>query len=87
MEIRVIFARKPVTRRGNAGSLMNGKRKIPIRNPGETLETLVVPIPAPQFLVIIAGRRVIFRGNAEENSGTREGEETADMGVDRWGDG
>ena len=36
-------------------------------------------IPAPQFRVIIAGKRAIFRGNVEENGGTREGEEMEDM--------
>ena len=84
LEIHVIFARKLVTRRENAGSSMNGKRKTLIRNPGETRETLVVPIPAPPFHVIIVGRRGIFCGNAEENGGTREGEEMAGMEADRW---
>ena len=35
------------------------KKKTPIRNPGETLETPIVTIPDPQFCVIIAGKRVI----------------------------
>ena len=60
MEIRVIFARKPVTRRGNAGSSTNGKRRTLIGNPGETLETPVVTLPAPQFRVIVAGRKAIY---------------------------
>ena len=64
MEIRVISARKPDTRREIAGSLKNGKRKIPKRNPGETP---VVIIPAHQFCVIIVGKRVIYPGSAEEN--------------------
>ena len=84
MEIHVISARKQLTRRGNAGSLTNGKRKTPIRNLGETLETPVVTIPTPQFPVIIAGKRVIYHENVGENGGTRGGEETADMVVDRW---
>ena len=84
MEIHVISARKRVTRRGNAGSLTNGKRKNPIRNPGETLETPVVTIPDPQFRVIIEEKRVLYYGNVGENGGTRGGEETADMAADRW---
>jgi len=84
MEIRVNSARKLVIRRGNAGSLTNGKRKTSIRNPGETLETPVVPIPAHQFRAIIAGKRVIYPGNVEENRGIREAEEMADMEADKW---
>ena len=84
MEMRVISARKRVTRRGNAGSLMNGIGKTRIRNLGETLETPVVTPPAPQFCVIIAGRRVIYPGNVGENGGNRGGEETAVRAADRW---
>ena len=56
LEIRVIFARKLVIRRGNAGSLMNGKRKTLIGNLGETRETLVVPIPAPPISCYNCGK-------------------------------
>ena len=84
MEIRVNSARKLVIRRGNAGSLTNGKGETLIRNLGETLETPVVTLPAPQFCVIIAGKRVIYPGNVGENGGNRGGEETADRAADRW---
>ena len=67
MEICVIFARKLVIRRGTAGSLKNGKRKIPIRNPGGTP---VVLIPAHQFRVIIVGKRVISP-ESQKNQGRR----------------
>ena len=59
--------------------MKNGKRKIPIRNPGET--PLVI-IPAHQFHVIIVGKRVIYPGSAEENGEIKKGEEMADMGAD-----
>ena len=45
------------------------KKKTPIRNPGETLETPIVTIPDPQFCVIIAGKRVIYHGNVGANGG------------------
>ena len=64
--------------------MTNGKRKNPIRNPGETLETPAVTIPDPQFRVIIEKKRVLYYGNVGENSRTRGGEETADMVADRW---
>ena len=82
MEILVIFARKLVIKRGTAGSLKNGKRKIPIRNPGKTP---VVLIPTHQFCVIIVGKRVIYPGSAEENIEIKEGEEMADMGAEMAG--
>ena len=84
MEIRVISARELVIRRGNAGSLTNGKRKTTIRNLGGTLETPVVPIPAHQFCAIIVGKRVIYPGNVEESGGIREGEKMADMEAEKW---
>ena len=85
MEIRVISARELVIRRGNAGSLTNGKRKTPIRNPGGTLETPRSTNSRPSILcAIIVGKRVIYPRNVEENGGIREGEEMADMEEDRW---
>ena len=81
MEICVISARKLVIRRGTAGSLKNGRRKTPTRNPGETL---LVLLPNHSFRVIILGKRVIFHGSAEENGEIKEGEGMADREVDRW---
>ena len=69
----VISARKQDIGRENAGSLKNGKRRTPIRNPGEPCKPIVVTIPAPQFHVIIAGKRVLYHGNVGENGGTRGG--------------
>ena len=63
MEIRVIFARKLVIKRGNVGNSKNGKRKIQTGSQGETLETPVVTPPAPQSHVIIAGKKVIYLEN------------------------
>ena len=70
-----------VTRRGIAGSLMNGRGRILT---GSTEVTLTRPVPTPQFRVTTAGKRVIFHGNAEENGETREGERMAVMKADRW---
>ena len=70
-----------VTRRGIAGSWMNGRGRILT---GSTEVTLIRPVPAPQFRVTTAGKRVIFHGNAEENGETREGERMAVMEADRW---
>ena len=81
MEIRFISARKLVIRNETAGSLKNGRRKTPTRNPGETL---IVLLPDHQFLVIIVGKRVIFHGSAEGNVEIKEGEGMADMEADRW---
>ena len=47
-------------------------------------ETLGVIIPAHQSRAIIAGKKAIFLGNAEENVEIKGGEETADMEADRW---
>jgi len=80
VEIRVIFGRKLDTRRGIAGSSRNGRRNTLTRNPGLTL---VVLIPAPQFCVTTAGKRVIFLGNVEENGETREGEGMAVLEADK----
>ena len=77
----VIFARNLVTRRGIAASLMNGRGRILT---GSTEVTLIRPVPAPQFCVTTAGKRVIFHGNVEENGETREGEKMAVMEADRW---
>ena len=83
-EICDISATKQVTRRGNAGSLTNGKGETLIRNPGETLETPVVTLSAPPFRAIIAGKRVIYPVNVGESGGNRGGEKTADRVADRW---
>ena len=82
MEIRVIFARKPVIRRGNVGSSMNGKRKTPTGNLGEPLETPVVTPPVPQSHVIIAGRKVIYLENVGGSGGKRGGGGIADKAAD-----
>ena len=81
VETRVIFARNLVTRRGIAGSLMNGRGRILT---GSTEVTLIRQVSPPQFRVKTAGKRVIFQGNVEENGETREGERMADMEADRW---
>ena len=81
VEICVIFARNLVTRRGIAGSLMNGRGRILTRS---TEVTLVMPIPAPQFRVTTAGKRVIFHRNVEENGETREGEGMEVLEADKW---
>ena len=81
MEIHVISARKLVIRKETAGSLKNGRRKTPTRNPGETL---VVILPNHQFRVIIVGKRVIFHGSAEGNVEIKEGEGMVDIEADRW---
>ena len=75
------LARNLVTRRGIAGSLMNGRGRILT---GGTEVTLIRPVPAPQFPVTTAGKRVTFHGNVEENGETREGERMAVMEADRW---
>ena len=59
--------------------MINGRGRILT---GSTEVTLVMPIPAPQFGVTTAGKRVIFHGNAEENGETREGEGMPDLEVD-----
>ena len=79
-EMCVIFARNLVTRRGIAGSLMNGRGRILT---GSTEVTLIRPVPAPQFCVTTARKRVIFHGNVEENGETKEGEKMADMEADK----
>ena len=75
-----IFARNFVTRRGIAGSLMNGRGRILT---GSTEVTLIRLIPAPQIHVTTVGKRVIFHRNVEENGETREGERMADMEADK----
>ena len=56
MEICVISEREQVTRRGNAGSLTNGKGETLIRNPGETRETPVVTLPYPSISCYNCGK-------------------------------
>ena len=79
-EMCVIFARNLVTRRGIAGSLRNGRGGI---RTGSTEVTLVRLVPAPQFRVTTAGKRVIFHGNVEENGETRDGERVVVMEADK----
>ena len=80
----VIFARKQDIVKENVGSLMNGKRKTPTGNPGETLETPVVTPHAPQSHVIIVGKKVIYLENVGGSGGNRGGGGVADLAADRW---
>ncbi len=60
---------------------MNGRVRILT---GSIEVTLTRRVPAPQFRVTTAGKRVIVNGNVEENGETREGERMAVMEADKW---
>ena len=79
-DAEALVARNLVTRRGIAGSLMNGRGRILT---GSMEVTLVMPVPVPQFCVSTVGTRVIFHGNVEENGETREGKEMAVLEADK----
>ena len=51
---------------------------------GSTEVTLIRPVPAPQFCITTAGKRVIFHGNVEENGETSEVERMGVMEAIRW---
>ena len=60
---------------------MNGRGKILT---GSIEVNLVMPVPAPQFHVTTAGKRVIFHGNVEESGEIREGERMEVLEADKW---